>query len=482
MIVPVLLLGAIVQQAPAADSLRDLARRLPDASLAVEARARPSAVRAAVQEAMELAVRTAADGDSELALARRIAAAYAVAWSDSFFVRELRRFATWPRVRRVAKVEAERLRQSGVTAFEQEGPAAALPLWRRALARARAAADTAGIAALHGNIGAAHLEEGRLDSAESHLARARRLASLVGDYRVEANAVGMLAGLSEERGELEAARQRYAQALALRERTGDSRGVAADYNNLGNLAQALGDLAEARRQYEAALALNRRDGREGLAARNQLNLAGVAAADGEYAEAETLYRNALAALRQYALWPDVAAALLGLGQLQTRRAEYPEAIATLREASAVYGRTGPATQALTVRRALAAVLAAAGRMQDAIDELRLVRRDALSINQRAGPDPGGDRARAGRPRRAAQCAGGSRGALRTSRAAVSARRRSERRGRSPAGTRPAVLGARRSGPRADGAGGGAAHAAREREPARRGVDPPGPGAGRARTR
>src|SRR5437016_5820955 len=93
------------------------------------------------------------------------------------------------------------------------------------------------------------------------LDRTRALATAVGDLRVEANAVGALAGAREERGDLSAARADYVHALALRDRIGDTRGSAADHNNLGLLAQRLGDLEEARRQFDSALVLNRRDGR-----------------------------------------------------------------------------------------------------------------------------------------------------------------------------------------------------------------------------
>src|SRR5438105_3002662 len=83
--------------------------------------------------------------------------------------------------------------------------------------------------------------------------RARALAAAVGDLRVEANAVGALAGTREERGDLATAREYYARSLTLRDRIGDSRGTAADHNNLGLLAQRLGDLDEARRQFDSAL-------------------------------------------------------------------------------------------------------------------------------------------------------------------------------------------------------------------------------------
>jgi CHAT domain-containing protein/Tfp pilus assembly protein PilF len=351
----------VLCQSPAADSLRLLALRLPESQLVLETRARPLATREAVTHAL---------ARQELTVARRLAIAYAAAWRDSFPVREVARFAAWPPERRAAKVWVDSVRRAGITTYGRDGPMAAVAIWRRAFARAVAIDDTAGMGAVLGNIGSAFLAEGRLDSAETYLERARGLAVSVGDIRVEANAMLALAGVSEDRGELGAARERIARALALRERIGDTRAAAADLNNLGLLAQTMGDVDEARRQFEAALALNRRDGRDEIAATNLLNLAGLASLAGDFARAGTLYRDALATWRAREQWADAAVALHGLGQLELRRGDYPAARVALREALAIYQRTGPLADALAVRRALAGALAAAGELQGALEELR----------------------------------------------------------------------------------------------------------------
>ena len=234
-----LFLAALVVQSGPSDSLRFIAMRLPESALVLETRARPFAVRDAISDAL---------ARGELDAARRIAAAYAVAWRDSFLVREVERFAAWPPERRAAKVWADSARRAGIAAYGRDGATAAIRIWRRALARVTPIDDTAGVAGLLGNIGAGLLAESRVDTAVTYLDRARLLASSVGDTRVEANAVGALAGVSEDRGDLAAAQAGYVRALALRERIGDTRGAAADHNNLGLLAQTGGDLDEAHRQ------------------------------------------------------------------------------------------------------------------------------------------------------------------------------------------------------------------------------------------
>src|SRR5690348_2759665 len=376
---PSLVLAVLAAQSPAADSLRLLALRIPESALVLEVRSHPLAVRDATTQAL-------ARGD--LPAAQSLAAAYATAWSDSFLMREVARFAGWPPERRTKKVWADSVRRTGVIAYGQAGPATAMVIWRRALARASEIADTAGVAAVLGNLGAGFLREGRLDSAEKYLDQSRALAAAIGDTRVEANALGTLAGARADRGDLAAARQGYERALALRGRIGDSRGVAADHNNLGLLAQTAGDADEARRQFEAALDLNRRDGRDEVAATNLVNLAGLAAQKGDFPRAEALYRDALATWRAREQWSDAADALRGLGQLEIRRGDYPAGRAALQEALAIYERTGPPADAIAVRRALAGALAAMGQLQGALDQLRRAQRIADSARAPPGVHAG----------------------------------------------------------------------------------------------
>jgi CHAT domain-containing protein len=364
-----LLLAMLAAQTPGADSLRVLAVRLPESALAAEARARPLAAREAVAGAL-------AAGD--LVAARRLAAAHAEAWSDSFLIRDVQRFAAWPPSRRAARVWVDSVRRVGVAAFGRDGPMAAIAVWRRAYRRASANSDSAAMAGLFANIGAGFLEESRLDSAEPYLERAHTLSVTVGDRRVEGNAVQLLADIQAERGELERARQGYARAVTLREQIGDSRGLASARTSMGLLAQAVGDLADARRQFEAALAINRRDGRDESAAVNLVNLAGLASLEGDFARAEQWYRDALATWRTREQWADAAVALHGLGQLELRRGDYPAAVAVLREALVILDRTGPVGDAVEVRRFLASALAARGDLQGAIDHLRIAQTQADS--------------------------------------------------------------------------------------------------------
>src|SRR5258705_2791573 len=153
-----------VLQSPASDSLRLLARSLPQTSLVLEVRQRPLAVRDAVTESLRR---------GELDAAGKIAAAYALAWRDSFLVREVARFVAWPAARRSAKVAVDSMRRVGIKAFGAEGPHAAVLLWRRALTSAGTNGDSAGVGARLGKNRGGGGGGGLLHSAPPYLEQGR---------------------------------------------------------------------------------------------------------------------------------------------------------------------------------------------------------------------------------------------------------------------------------------------------------------------
>ncbi|HET8635049.1 MAG TPA: CHAT domain-containing protein [Gemmatimonadales bacterium] len=359
------------------DSLQALARHLADSALAREIRRRPLEIRDAFTAALKRAAASAAaDADQELAVVQRLAAAYAIAWSDNYLVREAGRFASWSPRQRRERVMADSLRREGNRAFGQDGAAAAIAIWRRAYGTSRAIADTAGMAAALGNIGAGFARDGEADSAGAALATAQHLAASVGDIRVEGNATAELAGLSEEQGDLGAATRYYERAVELRRLIGDSRGQASDYNNLAGLSRSAGDFDGARRQLEQALALNRADGRDDAVAINQTNLAALAMLSGDFERAERLQRDAVAVWQRLRLWADLADGERSLGEIGVRRGDYTAAQRHFRSALLIYRRTGPPGAAVAVQRQWAAARAAQGDLQGAWDQLDAARREA----------------------------------------------------------------------------------------------------------
>ncbi len=377
MILPAAALWASLLYPDASDFTNAIAAA-PDTLIAAQEVRSSSVSREAIVDALERAGRNAGLDRAALEEARVLAARYAEDWQDSFYIRQVDRFAAMSRAQRALKRRGDSLRVAGVETYSQHGPAAAIRLWRQALSASRAAGDTSAIAGTLDNISAGLIRLGRLDSAAVYMSRARSLASSVGDLRVEANIAGHQADLSAQRGDLARARRQYSDASALRRRIGDSRGIAADHNNLGLIAQSTGDLKEAQAQFETALALNRAERRAEAAATNIANLAELASLRGDFAVAALHYRNALASWREAGDAAEAAFALFGLGQLELRRGDYRAARRFLTEALREYERTGSADDVIAARQALADALGASGDLQGAIRQVDEARRFADS--------------------------------------------------------------------------------------------------------
>lgn len=336
----------------------------------------PAALREAIVDAIERAGRNPELDSAALKDARLLAGRYAESMQDSFWIRQVSRFAGMARGQRELKRRGDSLRIAGVDAFTKQGPAASISLWRRALSASRAASDTSAMAGVLDNISAAMNRLERLDSASAYLTRARTLAHTIGNAGVEANIAGHQADLSADLGDNDRARRQYREAIALRQRIGDSRGIAADHNNLGLIAQSVGNLAEAQTQFEAALALNRSEGRTAAAAVNTANLAELASMRGDFDAASSQYRNALASWTAAGDTADATFALFGLGELELRRGDYHAARKFLTEALRRYEKTGAPSEIIAARQALSDVLGASGDLQGAIGQMDEARRYA----------------------------------------------------------------------------------------------------------
>lgn len=369
-------------QAPADSAAPFVSPRATDSTLAAIAAREPDSLRAAITNARAAAVHAAAESARAAALtfAARLASSYAIAWSDSFFVRQVSRFALQPPAGQRRWVIADSLRRAGVLAAARAGTPAAMRLWRRSAREFRALNDTAGIAAAVGNLGAGFYLEGNLDSAAIYLERARRLAVAARDRRTEANAVGTLGSVHKDRGEFREAHELYERALSLRQQSGDGRGAASDRNNLGLIAQELGGLDEARRDYLGALAENRAAGRQHSAALNLTNLATLASLTGDSPQADSLYRLALAMHQELAERDDEAVVLHDLALLQMRRAEYDGALASLHRALALTDSTGAALEHLAELSDLASLESARGDVEAGMSTLRRAQHSAAGVN------------------------------------------------------------------------------------------------------
>jgi CHAT domain-containing protein len=364
------------------DQLRALAPACAETTLTVQARERPDDVRETLRSLFGAA---AADTQSAKPIdaAECLARAYAAAWRDSFWLRQVAQFRLWSVAERRAKVGADSIRRAGNSALGQAGVGAAMRDWRESLRRSRVLLDSAGMGAALGNIGAGFYRAGDLDSAAAYFERSRAVAMRVGDYHTEGNALGALASVSADRGEPRRATELYALAAATRLRTGDDRGAAADRNNLGLTAEAFGDLDGARRAFSDALKSNRRAGRDEPTAVNLINLGNLASLEGDYPLAAAEYQEALALYRAHGNRVEAAAVLHDLGLLDLQRGEYRAALSALAKALAVYQVTGPVAEAVAVRRDMAIAHAAMGNLGGAFFQLE--RAEQLAAARNAGP-------------------------------------------------------------------------------------------------
>ena len=216
-------LPILLQSPPGADSVRALALTGPDSSLSERVRRHPDDARDALRQLF-----IAGSDSANLLLAERLAEAYAVAWRDSFFVRQVARFRDLSVDGRRSKVRVDSLRRAGNDVLGSGGLDPAMRLWRESLREAELTADSAGVAAALGNIGAGFYRAEQHDSAQIYLRHSRHLAEAIGDHRTAGNAVGTLAGISKDLGDLREAMALYTRAAEIRELSGDTRGLAAD--------------------------------------------------------------------------------------------------------------------------------------------------------------------------------------------------------------------------------------------------------------
>lgn len=374
---------ALMFSIQAGSGVEALMRQAREASpdLVESVRAGPDHMREALRR---LHVAAASGEEADFESARRLALAYARAFADSFFVRQVALFRSFAPDQRRDRLVADSLRLEGNRLFGTGGTDAAGRAWRESAARCGALADTACLAAAFGNLGAAFYAESRLDSAAWYFDQARALATIVGDVRTLGNAVGALANIRRDHHDPQGAAELYAEAAALRVRSGDRRGEAADRNNIGLMAQQLGDVEAARAGFEAALGLNRAARRMDAVALNLLNLGNLSAQEGRFSQSAAHYYEAFAIYRDRADDAGTAAVLHGLGEVHLRRGEFAVALTSFREAEGIYRRIGPSSELIRVHRSLANARAAMGDLPGALQELARAGRAAIGRAQARG--------------------------------------------------------------------------------------------------
>lgn len=279
--------------------------------------------------------------------------------------------------------------------YQQEGPAAALPLFEQALAGYREADDRHGEAITLGLVGNCHkrmgdprralellhtalamkrelgdrLEVGKTlshlglvywetaeyDEAIAYFERAIALGAELSDPQLEGSAHNNLALVYDELGDYERSLAEYRRALALYRSTDFPRGESDTLGNLGGVHLLLGRYREAMPYYRSALAISERLGAKPSMSQDIGNLAICHAGLGELAEAEADFDRALALARETGLQKEAADWLKGKGALLLETGRHSEGLELFRAALVRYETSGLERERLEALRELAAL-------------------------------------------------------------------------------------------------------------------------------
>jgi CHAT domain-containing protein/predicted negative regulator of RcsB-dependent stress response len=370
---PILLLAAVtLQQRPTqAGEIRALVESASDSVLIQRAKRDPAEVRAAIAQLRLPA--SAGDSTSHRALvnARRLAAAYAIAWNDSFYARQVARFAGLSIADRRATVMADSISLVGEVAVQRSGVAAAMPAWREGLRRYEELHDSAGVAESLGRLSRGFGFSEHLDSAEVYLERALDYAQRIGANELTANALAGLGALRGIRGDMAGARSYITRAEPFRRRGGDVAGLARDQNGLGNVLRRTGDSRGARRAYQQSYESFLSVGDEPSAERPLANLARTEMDAGELSSAAAHLAQALAMARRAGDRLQEASRLEDQGILFQIRGDFRSAVTAYTAAGDILRATGStlSTNELDVRTRSAEAHSQMGDLHGALVEL-----------------------------------------------------------------------------------------------------------------
>ncbi len=310
------------------------------------------------------------------------------------------------------------------TVYESQGPAAALPLFEKALASCREAGDRRCEAVALGLVGNCHKRLGDLDTALVELRRALDLKRALGDRleegkglshlglllweraeypeatrcleeaaaigralgeaRLEGSALNNLGLVLDEQGEYGRSVAAYRRALELYRKAGFPRGEGDTLGNLGGVSLLLGRFREAAGWYRQALAVSERLGNRTAMSQDLGNLALCHAGLGETGEALALFDRALALALETGLAKEEADWIRGKGTLLFETGRHAQGLGLVRAALARYEASGLARERLEALQLVARLHLELGDVVAAEESLRLSLETARAIGHPRG--------------------------------------------------------------------------------------------------
>lgn len=171
--------------------------------------------------------------------------------------------------------------------------ARALETGREALELLAHAGDSANLALTHNQLGLAHWNLVRYDSAVAQLGRARELWAALDDRASLGRVYNNLGAAHYQWGNYELALTSFLRAVEYRRETGEEAGEALALTNVGLTFQDWGQFERAREAYERAVEISDRVEYSFGRAYSRLNLALLHLEEARYAEAAELFRTSL---------------------------------------------------------------------------------------------------------------------------------------------------------------------------------------------
>ena len=265
-------------------------------------------------------------------------------------------------------LHADELVASGVQAYTQDGPTAALPQFEKALAMYRSANDKQNEAIVLGYLANCQRRLGNLNQAVDLAQNALSIKEALGDRDEIGKTHNQLGLIYWDLADYPTATRHFRQAIAIGSEVGDAQLEGSAHNNLGLVFDEQGDYTESLKHYHLALELDRRAHFERGESDALGNIGGVPLQLGRYREALGWYRQALAISERLNLRPsqaedleNIALCLQGIGEIDESMKAFDEALRISHEA-------GLLKEEADARRGKGATFRDLGRYDAALEE------------------------------------------------------------------------------------------------------------------
>jgi CHAT domain-containing protein/Tfp pilus assembly protein PilF len=236
-------------------------------------------------------------------------------------------------------VRADDLLATAKQAYTQDGPAAALPQFEKALAMYRSSDDQRSEAVTLGYIANCHRKLGNLRQALNVGQKALAMKERLGDRGEIGKTHNQMGLIYWDLAEYAAAIKEFEQAIEIGKSLGDAQLEGSAFNNLGLVSHERGDYPRALEEFRRALELHRSSHFERGESDALGNIGGVSLQLGRFEEGLGYYRQALALSRRLDLKPgesidlgNIALCLSGLGEVDQALETFDQALAIAREA------------------------------------------------------------------------------------------------------------------------------------------------------